>query len=109
MKIECPVSNEALREEYEVGRLSGVARKHGVSIRVARRWVGEAGIEVHGRGRPRVDEHEFQASLEYRHPGILGRIGVDTDASIARDYDLSRERVRQYRSRLGVDRANVQG
>lgn len=39
-----------------------------------------------------------------RDPAFLAMLGVATDAEIGRQYGLSRERIRQLRIRLGIDR-----
>lgn len=41
---------------------------------------------------------------EVRYPGITARLGVDPDNQIAADYGISRERVRQFRSRFNIPR-----
>lgn len=41
---------------------------------------------------------------ELRYPGILARLGIDSDTHIGADYRISRERVRQLRVRYNIPR-----
>jgi DNA-binding CsgD family transcriptional regulator len=45
----------------------------------------------------------FVQNLDIRHPGMLPRLGQDTDLGIAVDYGISRQRVHMIRSRLGIN------
>lgn len=54
-------------------------------------------------GLPRPPRrNRVQDNPDVRYPGIKARLGVDTDTRIASHYGLSRERVRQFRARYGI-------
>lgn len=56
-------------------------------------------------GRKTMTEEEIRASIESRYPGMLERLGVDTDRQIALDHDITRAYVGSMRKSLGIDPA----
>mgnify|MGYP003627627315 FL=1 len=85
-------------KDTQISRLSGVSYGRVCAIR------NEKGIP---RYRIPRDFERNITDLEPKYPGIGRRLGHDTDASIARDYSISRERVRQFRVSLGISKAEI--
>lgn len=84
-----------VRPDTEVAALAGVSR---VTVAKWRRR--------HGTQRASVS---CETRLDERHPGLRALLGVETDGTVAARYCLSRERIRQLRSDLGVTRAKATG
>tara|TARA_Y100000114_G_C11553298_1_gene228264 strand:- start:302 stop:508 length:207 start_codon:yes stop_codon:yes gene_type:complete len=53
-------------------------------------------------GRPRLTREQFEQSLEMRYPGITERLGTEADKTVGEDYGLTKQRVHQFRVRLGI-------
>ncbi len=58
------------------------------------------------RGKP-MDDEQRRARLQERYPGMLKRLGVDSDSQIARDHGVTRALVGRYRSELEIDPAKA--
>lgn len=52
---------------------------------------------------PEEVRERFAQNVDIRYPGMLPRLGQDTDLEVALGYGISRQRVHQIRSRLGID------
>lgn len=53
-------------------------------------------------GRPRLTCEQFEQSLEQRYPGITERLGSEADKAVGEAYGLTKQRVHQFRVRLGI-------
>ena len=56
-----------------------------------------------GRGRPTINLADFKTEIESKYPDLIEKLGNDPDTVIAEEFGLSRERVRQFRKKLGVE------
>jgi transposase len=56
-----------------------------------------------GRGRPTINLADFKVEIESKYPNLISKLGVDPDTLIAEEFGLSRERVRQFRKKLGIE------
>lgn len=81
--------------------LAQLAARAGVGIPTLRRWRQEEGAVV-TCGGAKYSPETFRARLEIRHPGLVDQLGRVQDADLARGFGLCRERVRQFRLRLGI-------
>lgn len=53
-------------------------------------------------GRPKLDDEQRRARLRKRYPGMLERLGCESDNSIAKDFGITRARVGVFRRQLGI-------
>ena len=58
-------------------------------------------------GRPRLSREEFKQSLETRYPDITARLGTEPDKAIGDDYGLTKQRVHQFRVKLGIKPSRI--
>ena len=68
--------------------------------------VGRSPDEKGEARRPLTPEERTEAyrrKIEKRCPGMIERLGVDSDLNISLDYNVSRQRVHQIRQRLGIE------
>lgn len=72
-----------------------VARRFGKSSSTIYAYRDRLGIGPCSPGRPAVP-------LSVTHPGMEGRLGKESDETIAGDYGVSKQRVQQIRKRLGI-------
>lgn len=80
------------------------ARRLGLGPQAARAERIRRGIPAFCR---RQTDAQFKASVERRHPGLVARLGVDSDHDVARTYGICRQRIGQIRKRLGIAAADV--
>ena len=95
-KKPCPANIEPLLGTLPDNR---VARIAGVSPGLAKRWRIER--EICGSSHMGGASLSLAERTESKYPGLVGRLGTTTDAGLADDYGLSRERVRQIREAVG--------
>jgi len=107
IELGIPRFTQELPEEYmqllgkmkdtQISRLSGVPYAKVSMIRRAK------GIAIY---RTPPDSDRKIADIDSRYPGIGDRLGQETDAGIARSYNISRERVRQFRKMFDISRSD---
>ena len=48
------------------------------------------------------DQVKLIKKMEFKHPGLLVRLGAESDSSLSKEFDLSSKRIRQLRDRFGI-------
>ena len=77
-----------------------IAKRVGMSRTIVSAWRCAQGVKP--VSPPRSPPCAPEDTLEAMHPGMRARLGRESDARLAGDYGLTRERIRQIRLKFGV-------
>tara|TARA_R100001594_G_scaffold143083_1_gene190675 strand:+ start:243 stop:1127 length:885 start_codon:yes stop_codon:yes gene_type:complete len=90
--------------DSEISRLSGISYQNIRNRRIALGIPKSSNAKKISHTKRQVilkkgEEVNLEA-LDKKYPGIVNKLGTQTDSSIAKQYNISRERVRQFRAML---------
>jgi hypothetical protein len=91
-----------LRELLPTASAKELAEKYTLTddaIRNMRKRFGVPALDLRRGPKPRPPQIAADTT-ERKYPGLLARLGKEQDIDLAKEYGLSRERIRQLRSRL---------
>jgi hypothetical protein len=93
-------------KDSEISRLSGIKyqniRNRRIDLGIPRYKPAKKTTERKRQVILKKGEEVNLEALNQKHPGIVDKLGVQTDSLIAKQYNISRERVRQFRDMLSL-------
>lgn len=100
---EVPAWLEPYRDQLGTVPDRVIAEATGRSVVAVRKWRTRLGLDSYREMHPAVPWPERRRSPGRRWPPeLLDRLGREPDAALAREYGISRERVRQLRAERGI-------
>ncbi len=84
--------------------VAGLKKAHRIKEIATACKVSESGVRAY------IDRHKLRAEhwpklgevLELRFPGLVARLGKETDTQLAKEFTLSRQSISSYRQRLEI-------
>jgi DNA-binding CsgD family transcriptional regulator len=91
------LTDSAFAARFGLRRPAVVQARKGAGIPTCRKGRGKLSLEAWTAGI-----EAWTAGIEKRHPGLIPKLGTVSDADLSRESLIGRERIRQYRVKLGI-------